>query len=430
MVGMGLASFVDGFARGYGIKQDMQDRDEARKDREADRAFQAEQRTWAAEDRAFQVSERNRAKADRDAIDQITEDSRARYDAEVEAGKYGDSFENWFKTDTLPRLQDELLSQGDLDSAKKLMEWGESDAAKKGGRLFSQAMFLANAGQHGQALDKVIEAGKVQGYIAGDFDIDEKDEIQGPDGRLIGYRVTLRDSDGNETVQDIALEDIPTVIATFANPVAAWESQQAARANTQKREGELEDYRRKKEIDASLDGNKDRGTAIKALRDRIKADPLQEGSVNFDDLPAAERERMISEEIAFTNGTPAPAAPPSRQQIMDNSTGQPVPMAQPQALDSGALQQAPGLGGAPAAMPAPRQEQRMAPGNAVINGVEDPGLPAPPSSAQLVDRAARDMVEGADPQQIARTLKAAGVDEAQWPAQLRRMGASAGVASP
>lgn len=425
MNGMGIGAFVDGMMHGYGIRQQQQAREEDRLDRESDRAWRDQQRNWMEEDRAYQQGERARAESDRKEIEQIHSDSRSRYDAEKAAGKFSEDFETWFRQDTLPRLQDELLSRGDVDGATKLLEWSESADAKKGSKLFAEAMFLANTGQHEQALDKVIDAGKVRGYISGDFDIDEKEPIQDEAGNTIGYRVILRDNDGNETVQDIALDDIPSVIATFANPVAAWESQVAARAANSKRETDMEDYRRKKEIDASFSPDKGRESAIKSLRDRIKADPLTDGSVNFDDLPREERERMISDEISFMNGVGAQPSPPARRVIMDNSNGQPAPAQ----IDGQALQQAPGIGAVPG-QPVQRPGTAAplaapARGNAVINGKVDPGLPAPPSPSELVDQAVQQLVEGKNPQEVARTLRAVGVDENNWPPELKRLTAAA-----
>jgi hypothetical protein len=422
MLGIGLGAFVAGFAGGYGLRQQHEDRAEAKKDREADRAWRDEQRQWASEDRAFQQSERDRAAGQREAIEGITADVQADFDAAVASGEVKASeFDDFWKQYGLPRMQNELLLQGDIDGAKRLMEWGESEAAIKGGRLFAQSMFLAQSGQHAEALDKVIEAGKVRGYIGDDFDIDEKEEIRDETGAVLGYRVTIRDNDGNETIQDIALEDIPTVIATFANPQAAWESQQATRAANSKREQELDDYETKKEIDARYSGkdNAARTAAIKALRERMKVDPMVDGSVNFDDLPRDQREKLITEEISFANGDPT--APPARM-IVDGNSGQPVPMPDPSALDG-----APGLGSAPTpTRPGPaRPAAWSAPPGQGVGESSQPGsvqgdLPVP-SEAQVVEQATQQMLSGKDPNAIAQTLKAVGVDQSKWPAELVRV---------
>lgn len=420
MLGIGLGAFVDGFAKGYGIRQAEKDRDEDRAWRETQRGWAEEDRAFQAEDRAFQRSERDRAVGNRQAIEDINTDLREDFNEGVESGEFkATEFDSFWKQYGLPRMQDELLRQGDIDGAKKLMDWGESEAALKGGRLFAQSMFLAQSGQSAEALDRVIEAGKVRGYIGDDFDIDEKEEIRDETGALLGYRITIRDSDGNETQQDIATEDIPTVIATFANPQAAWESQQAAAVKKSEREAALEDYETKAEIDARHDngGAANRTAAIKALRDRIKVDPMVDGSVNFDDLPREEREKMISEEISFAKGSPTA---PAGRMVVDSNSGQPVPMPSP--TDA---QQAPGLGGVPkASQPAswsapPGKGVGLSAPPAASNSTQS-DLPVP-STGQIVERAAQEMLGGGDPNKIAQSLRAAGVDQSQWPAELTRV---------
>lgn len=434
-IGMGIGSFVDGFTRGYGIKQQNEDREEARADRADERQWRDEQRGWAREDRTFQASERQRAVDQRENIQDITAEASAEFDALVAAGeRNADDFAEFWKTEALPKMNRELLLQGDVEGAKKLMEWGESEAMIKGGRLFAQSMFLAQTGDHAGALDKVIEAGKLRGYIDGDFDIDEKEPIMAEDGTLLGYRVTIRDGDGTETVQDVAIDDIPMVISTFANPAAAWESQQAAAANTKKRAEDLEDYEAKKEIDARHGPDtalKDRTTAVKTLRELYDGE-LKSGGADalppFDSLPRDEQERLILEEIAFATGAQS-AAPPAQRLIVDGSSGRPVvPTPDPSAVET-----APGIGSVPrpqqGSSPAARAGAEFGSGapkppaasNAVVNGAVDPGLAAPPSHAQLVDQAAQQMVEGKSPQEIARTLQAVGVDRSQWPAELVRV---------
>lgn len=420
-LGIGLGAFVDGFAKGYGLRQEKERLDEERADRAEDRAWRETQRQWATEDRQYQTRERERQQSDRDAIRQIQSEGRAEFQEQVEAGTFKpEEFDTFYTQYVLPKMEVELLNQGDYEGYQRLRDWGESEAAKKGSRLFAESLFLAQSGQHDKALDKVIEAGKVRGYIGDDYDIDEKEPIVDEDGNTLGYRITIRDGDGNETVQDIALDDIPNVIATFANPQAAWESQQATRVRNTERKEELEDFEAKERIKAGY-SNDERTTAIKSLRDRMKADPLNPEAVAFDDLPREERERLIADEIAFTKGAQAGPTAPAPRVTVDSQTGQAVPVPDPAAADA-----APGLGNVPTPAPrltAPRQSSGPAANapSATINGQVDKGIAAPPSNAQLVEQAASDMVAGKDPQEIARTLRAVGVDEAQWPAELQRV---------
>ena len=375
----------------------------------------------------FTTSERDRALNNRTAIEGITADTQAEFADQVAAGEQKpEDFDKFWKEYALPKMQAEMLAQGDLEGAKRLMEWGESEDAIKGGQLFAGAMFKAQTGDHGGALDDAIKAGKLKGYIADDFDIDEKEPIEAEDGTLLGYRITIRDANGDETVQDVAVDDIPTVIASFTNPEAAWSSHVAANTAKTARENELEDYETKKEIDARTSGGPDkaRTAAIVGLRKRMVADPLNKGSVNFDDLPREEREKLITEEIAFAKGGDAAPAVDPRRVIVDGNSGQAV-VPSPNPADA----QAPGMGAVPTAAPAnvttgmgigarPRQPGDYP--NPVINGQVDTGL-AMPTKSQAIDQAAQTMVEGGDPNEIARVLSAVGVDRSEWPSDLVRV---------
>lgn len=429
MVGMGIGGFVDGFARGYGLREEIKDREIAREERVEDRAFRREQMDWQREDRGLQQSERARALGDRKRIDAINSDAREQFDAGVESGTYkADEFEKFWTEYALPRMQSELILQNDYKGAQALADWSATSEAKRGRQLFSSAMFKAQTGDGAGALDDAIAAGRLGGYIGDGFDISDKEEITDKKGNVLGYRLTIKDAQGNEAQQDVALDDIPDMVTRFSNPQSAWESQIAKQAKNDERRIELEDYEAKKEIDArySTSGSKTRPEAIKALRDRLKPDPFDDTKVGFDDMPREDQERLIAQEMDLQAGTQRQAAPTPRV-IVDGQNGlpvQPTPNAQPSAA-------APGLGEStkpPAGLglqPAPRSSLQPsvgdpARGNAVINGVEDPGLPATTTSAELVKMAAQKMVDGGNPQEIARTLQAAGVPQSKWPDSVTR----------
>ncbi|GLQ09258.1 hypothetical protein GCM10007913_11900 [Devosia yakushimensis] len=448
MLGFGLGGFIDGFQTGYGLQQRKEDREIAAEDRKLRLEDRALERKWAEEDRAytqeeraFQRSERARAQESREAINTIQDEAREKFTEGVKGGTYDPAqFDKFWTEYAMPRMRNELLLQGNIEGADALQKWGDSQAAKEGGRLFSSALFKAQSGDPGGALDDVIKAGKLRGYIAGDFDIGEKDPIMDEAGNLLGYRLTITGGDGNELVQDIALDDLPTIISSFANPEAAWQSQMAARASEGVRKTELEDYEAKKEIDARHSGKdesadaKRRTDAIKVLRERLSGDLLGDGATPFDELSRDEQEELIQNEMDLQAGASRPRAP-APQVIVDRQSGQVLnpPPASPAGQPTGlgtvptttpAAASAPGLGSAPA----PAQKPYTEP--AVLNGQVDEGL-AVPGKRQVVDTAAQMLVEGKPPQEVARMLTATGVEQSQWPPGLLRVlnsGAPTGLA--
>lgn len=396
--GVGLGAFVGGFSHGYGISQDLQDREQLRADREAERADRDTQRQWANEDRAFATSERDRAKANRDAVDAVNTDARDTFDAGVKAGTMKkDEFDQFWTTYALPKMKNELVLQGDYQGAAALDSWGNSEAAKKGGKLFAGALLKSQTGDMGGALEDAIKAGKVQGYLDNDFDIKSQEEIIDGAGKVVGYRLHITDGDGNQAEQDIALDDIPQVISTFANPTAAWESQRAAAAKQGERANDMADYKTKKEIDNAVDGgSKDRVNAIKTLRERDKN--AFEGDPTFDTASSDQQEAAIAAEIALQKGARAPALP-NPKLVVDDKMGQ------------GLGGHAPGLGTVPAAKPAepPIARTNVPSVDASLNL---------PTKSQVVSNAADMMVAGKDPNEIARMLSATGIGQEEWPVGL------------
>jgi hypothetical protein len=430
MLGIGIGGFVEGMVRGYGLREDMKDRELAREERAEDRKYRAEEMQFRREDRAFQRedrefarSERNREVGNRNRLESIQTDARERFEEGVEKGKYDSGeFEKFWTEYALPKYQAELILQNDIEGATALADWSATQGAKRGRQLFGQAMGAAQTGDYAGALDSAIEAGKVQGYIGNGFEISEKEEITDEDGTLLGYRVTMTDGAGNENQQDIAIEDVPTFVSRFANPTAAFESQQATQARQVEREEDMADYRTKAEIDAEFDneaGGKSRADAITALRKSMPGDPYDESIASFDKMDRAEQERMIAEEIALQSGGGVAATPPAGRVVVDTQTGQPVPAAQPTADATGLGESTKPAQRAPAGGPGlgigPAPSQRPAP---VINGAPDTGIASPPSAAESVNMAAQEMVSGGNPQEIAKRLTALQIPQSKWPSSI------------
>lgn len=400
MLGIGLGGFVDGFSKGYGLRQQM-DEDKLRQ------------------------QELDRARTQRDRIDAIGVETNEAFGEAVASGEFDpNEFDRFWKQYAMPRLQSELLMQGDYEGARAMTEWGESEAAKEGGRLFASAMFKAQTGNPAGALEDVIKAAQIEGYIKHGFELMGQDTITDADGNVLGYRLKIKDPDGNEVEQDIAVQDLPNMIATFANPEAAWASQQEARAAAAEREAELEDFRAREEIKREVSGAGDnseqlRANAIKALRDRMAPDPLNPDAVAFDDLSREEQDRLIQQEMDLQTGQRTPVAP-NPQVVVDQRSGQPVAPSQ--------AANAPGLGLTPSAPQGsgngnnglrPAQHATNSATTAPNPAAAPQPAPQGENKTQMIDRAAQMMVQGGNPEAIARALTNAGIQPEEWPDSLR-----------
>ena len=318
--GVGLGAFMEGMQGGMKIRTEMDDR----------------KRQKVLDDRRDKEYERQLKQ--RDTIDQIGLDTRTKFKEEVTAGRAEEKdFDNFFSNYALPRMRNEMLLSGDIQGAESLTKWGETTSAREGSRLFSSALVKAQTGDHAGALADAIKAGQVQGYMDHGYELLGQDVLQDPTGKQIGFRLRVKKPDGTEVDQDIRTEDIPQLVATVANPQAAFESYRKNAEASAKDRKELDTYAAKKDIDRRYAGTgKDRVAAITNLRKRMDGG-IGEDEPKFDDLPADKKESLIAEEISLMRGETAPglggtgdtsgqaARGAGRKVIVDQVTGEVLP---------------------------------------------------------------------------------------------------------
>lgn len=390
--GIGLGAFVDGFAKGVNIRQGL---DAAREKRE------------------------NKA-----ALTKIDTDAQSQYDQKVAAGEeQPDNFENFWKQYALPKRKMEMIRQGDYAGARQLEEWGNSDSALQGGKLFSSAMLKAQTGDAAGALQDAIKAGQVKGYLDHGYELLGQEDIKDDRGNTVGFRLKVKMPGGKTIDQDIAVGDVGKIVATFANPDAAWQSQQAAAEEKRKRGQGLEDYESKKKIDQKYekpDKNGDAESYRKVAEDLAKND-LDWGSRSPEEQDKLIRSRLdASKQYAADQQQPADAAPTQPapdpgQVIVDDGTGEVVPTPNKQAAPprpQPVSQDQVGLG----QQSAPTAEPGAAAG-AAVGAMVKPA--APPSRQEMLDDAANYMQQGGNPELIAQRLMNAGIAEKDWPEPVR-----------
>lgn len=396
MLGIGLGGFMDGFQKGRKMQDEQEDRE----------------RRKVLEGR--QDAEYERAKGQRDALDKINQEAQSTFKSEVDAGRQKpDDFESFYSKYAIPQIKQTLLGQGKVDEAEQMEKWSQSQGARKGAKLFSSALMKAQTGDSSGALADVLEMGKTQGYIDHGYEVQGHENIM-VDGKLTGYRISMKTPDGKPVVQDVTTADLPKLIATFGNPQAAWESQQAARAAAAKRQQEMEDYATKKSIDKAF-GTGDtslRKNAITSLRKRMSGG-LDGSEKKFDDLSPEEQEKLIGQEISLVSGqtglggvasptaSPPTASQPGRKVVVDRLTGQPVAPKQ---------QAAPAASGGKPAQPASAQPKPEASAPAGATDEE--------RAASVVKAAESAIANGKDPTEIAVTLMNYGIPESMWPPAL------------
>jgi len=421
---IGLGGFMDGFAKGQQIRQ----------------GWANEERKKVADDRAKVLADRqdveyNRVIEQRTAVDQINKDARTTFDSQVAAGtEKPDNFDNWYTKHTLPKLKNTYLLNGDLENADRVQKWGDSEDAKTGARLFQGAITKAQTGDYAGAIDDAIKIGQTKGYINNGYQVLGQEPIVTPDGTPRGFRLSIRTPDGKEVKQDVQSSDLPKLIATFGNPEAAWESQNAARAAADKRATDLQDYEEKKKIDRQygVGDNKHRGDAITSLRKRFDGG-LGGTDKKFDDMSAEEKEKLIEQEVSLQRGdgqvglAGVGAKPPTERKVLvDTATGKPVQQAQGKAApaktndrrekDGEATSQPKTrtIGGvSPRAQEGVTRRFEDMKAKAAASG--DTHAANAPSPEQALAQANAALEQGVPAERIGAALSEAGIPEWQWP---------------
>lgn len=387
MIGIGLGGFVDGLQGGMRARE----------------SFDNRKRNKVLQER--EDTEYNRAVKQRDEISSINTQAQTEFQSRVDAGTAKpDQFDTFWNDYALPKLKNTYLAQGNMEMAEKVQQWGDSADTRAGAKLAMSAITKAQTGDAAGALADAMEAGKRKGYISHGFEIMGQDTIVDPSGQLQGYRLKMKGPDGNEMTQDLPLNQVPKLIATYLNPETAWQSQIAAQQEEAKRKTDLQTYRDKKGIDKefSTTGDKARGDAITALRKRMDGG-LAGDEQKFDDLPREDKEKLIAQEIELQSGQPglgaAPTAPaPSgssgRKVLVDTATGQPVAPERSQ--------------------PAPQQQ--------ISGQARDERAPESRQDRMqfLLSSVEPALKEGVPAERVADELRQNGVPEEAWPETLRR----------
>ncbi len=327
--GIGAGAFVSGLKSGIGLKRDQETFDMAKEDRQ--RRIQQQE-----EDRSFELQQRDRALEEQERIDKqredrrsVVEQGRATFDEKVASGEMTDAdFDKFWNDYTIPRLRNVMLEQNDYEGAKALDEWAESADAKRGAKLVGSSLLKAQTGDHEGALKDVIEVSKINGYLNSDFEIVDAEPVENGAGQVLGYRLQIQS--GDEVIeQDIALDDIPQVISTFANPAAAFKSQMEANATQAQKEAEMREFEQKEQIKAGVkkpsDDAKLRTDAIKSILEESKDSLDAEDQPNFYDLPREQQEQMINNRISVMTGE-QPMVVPEPQILVDTQAAQVVPV--------------------------------------------------------------------------------------------------------
>lgn len=394
--GAGLAGFVDGLEAGMRIR----DRYDERKEKQANKAKQDQLN-----------SETKQAFADAQAA------------GAVEAGDY----QNFWLNYQLPRQQALMMEKGDYAGAKALGEWGRSEDALKGGKLFSSALVKAQSGDYDGAFQDVYAGSQLQGYISSDVKFAGAEPIQ-YQGKTVGYRVKATGPDGKAITRDYRLEDIPAAIAQIGNPMEAYKSQTETRAAETKRKNELEDYETKKKVDQKYSTTGSNSPEKQSERYQKAAEQRAKSDLEWDTYSDEDKDKLIRKDLAAADnfaadktgqgGAKAADKAPEEPKkiIVDTANGNPVDLTGKDQTKAAGLNKTP--------VPAEKPQQ---PAPIPSNGAQpspEVGLGSPQAGARetTIGYAKEALARGGNPDRVKQQLMNAGVPQDQWPEELTGSG--------
>ena len=211
MLGIGLGAFADGIATGIDL------------------------RSHAEQKRSDQ------------RLKKIGQEARADYDQRVDSGQDPGSFTKFWLDYYMPKTQAELILAGDVEGARALHRWGTSEAAIQGGNLFASSLVKSQNGDYVGAMEDVIQSAKVKGYLDNGFELIDGEILQNSvTGQTAGVAFRFKGADGKEYIKEIAIDELPMTLASFASPIAVHNANVAAKkeqaATAAKRTADREDF--------------------------------------------------------------------------------------------------------------------------------------------------------------------------------------------
>jgi len=316
--GIGLGAFASGFARGYGIRRQIN----------ADKRLEKKQKIEDAKVQAFTDA---RTDYDRDVgSDVITQagemhaagqGDRFNVDsANAKAKERTGSFTEYVYQRALPKIIDTFVANGDIEGAEKLRLWGENAKERKFTEQAGKALNLFAAGEgSGDYEPFAKEAVKMLNNGGYPVKANSYEMVKDGDGKQTGITFDLQEGEHKYKRTFNSMQEVGQFFAMQADPrsrVKWLESQSAAadkfktkiaekRAEAQinlSKDVALEDHRQENRL--QRDGAKQQSTRLDAER---KADVLRGFGYGEDTIkkwmPALmgirddERQRMSSDDV-------------------------------------------------------------------------------------------------------------------------------------
>ena len=221
-LGLGLGSFMSGLQQGYSFSEGVKDQKETRRMRGLQNQQMEQQINDNNEMRGITKQAATDATAARQAdISKGVEVGSAeqggmsvptysaggkqhasKEDAEKEAEKGVGSFMDYYMKTSAPKIMEHWASTGQLDKVQAFGKFMEDEGVKKGVKAWAGAVRSFQLGDSKGFKDNLMKAYNQAGYFDDGYTASNIKDVKNDKGDLLGYAITFKDKDGNETTQN------------------------------------------------------------------------------------------------------------------------------------------------------------------------------------------------------------------------------------
>lgn len=263
----------------------------------------------------------------------------------AESEKKVGSLQDYYFKEVMPQLQQHYMDIGQPDKSFAIGKSIEDEQFQKGAKSWAKATAAFMSGDEKGFLKNYVEAYNNRGYDDDGMTAKGMEPIKDKSGNTLGYKVTLADRDGKETVQEFTGADIGRQSLMYMAPAEVLERNLSMFDAAQSAQAEIAKEERKFSRDVKLEGMKQgygiqRDNNKSLLNTAEKAAELRMGTNNtakttsdtdlrkqiylqlrkegqkvaennklmrrtdpvFNDLPLAEQERVVEEQLKMLKG--------------------------------------------------------------------------------------------------------------------------------
>lgn len=139
-------------------------------------------------------------------------------EADKAASKDVDSFLDYYMGTSAPKLMQHWAETGQMDKAMAFDKFAQDANARKGMKAWAGAVRSFQMGDREGFKDNLLKAYNQKGYFDDGYTASKIEDVKNDKGQLLGYAITFKDGDGNETTQNYDGDDVARLALQAMSP--------------------------------------------------------------------------------------------------------------------------------------------------------------------------------------------------------------------